>query len=263
MAQNNFNNGPGGRLKKEEAKNVSFGFMRPEQRIIGEPSTTSVYQPTPEAAESRIYLQNRPGDFKNKVVADIANTWSANVEFMNPEQYKRVANIAEELNKKYGSPSWQMEKKRGFYNPIDNSLHIWPRIDKDPYANIGPSKNRPDVYFDELAHAVQVRKNPIKSAIRALKGIALYEDNKKPNVGRYGTPGEFEYEAHSEIAPRLWDEFKTLYKRKYKENVPPQYENRYEVSQLIADTPKAEGGTLKFKGKMLPEIEVVQPVKRP
>jgi hypothetical protein len=30
MAQNNFNKGPGGRLKKEEAKNISFGFMRPE-----------------------------------------------------------------------------------------------------------------------------------------------------------------------------------------------------------------------------------------
>lgn len=251
-------------MKREEAKNVSFGFMRPEQRIIGEPSTTSVYQPTPEVAESRIYLQNRPGDFKNKVIANIANTVGADVSYMNPEQYKRVATIAEELNKKYGSPSWQKEEERAFYNSLDKSIHIWPELDKDLYANLeSKNKNRPDIYFQELAHAAQFKNNPIKSAIKALKGIALYEDSKKPNVGRYGTPGEFEYEAHSEIAPRLWDEFKTLYKRKYKENVPPQYENRYEVSQLIANTPKAEGGTLKFKGKMLPEISIVQPVKRP
>jgi hypothetical protein len=29
MADNNFKGGPGGRLKREEAKNVSFDFMRP------------------------------------------------------------------------------------------------------------------------------------------------------------------------------------------------------------------------------------------
>ena len=261
MAQNN--DGPGKRLKREEAKNVSFGFMRPKERTVAQPSTTSVYQPTPEIAESRIYLKNRD-DFKNKVVANIANAYGANVRYMNPEQYKKVAAIVEELNNKYGSPSWQKYENRAFYNGLDNSINFWPELDKDPSANFEfKNKNRPDIYFQELAHAAQVQKNPIKSAIRALKGIALYEDSKKPNVGRYGTPGEFEYEAHSEIAPRLWNEFKTLYKQKYGEDAPPQYENRYEVSQLIANTPKAEGGTLKFKGKMLPEIEVVQPVKRP
>jgi hypothetical protein len=259
MAQSN--DGPGKRLKREQAKNVNFGFMRPEERIVAKQSTTSVYQPTSEIAESRIYLQNKPNDFKNRVIADVANAYLGNVKKINPEQYKRVATIIEELNKKHGSPSWQKEEGRAFYK--DNSININPG-NPDAYGSyLQRTENIPDDYFQELAHASQFAKEPIKSYLRSIKGKLFYEDSQKPNVGRYGTPGELEYEAHSEIAPRLWEEFKTLYKQKYGEDVPPQYENKYELSELIANTPQADGGTLKYKGKMLPEITIVQPAKRP
>jgi hypothetical protein len=241
MAQNNFNNGPGGRLKREEKKNVSFGFMRPEQRIIGEPSTTSVYQPTPEIAESRIYLQSRPYDLKNQIVADVANATRLNVGNMEPEQYKRVATVIEELNKRHGNPSFQRtQDDRAYYNL--SSVFLNTRT-----PNLSRNLDSPDDYFQELAHAAQFKESPIKSALKSLKGQLLYEDNSIPNKGRYGTPGEFEYEAHSEIAPQLWNEFKNIYKKKYGENIPPLYQN----------------GKLKSYGSMMPEVEIVQPVKRP
>jgi hypothetical protein len=259
MAQNN--DSPGKRLKREEAKNISFGFMRPPQRAIAEASTTSVYQPTSEIAESRMYLQKNPNDLKNLVVADVANVIGLDVRNMNPEQYKRVATVIEELNKKHGGPSVIKNKGRAFYEPFSNSLNIYPTItDKRLPAEY---RNRPDEYFQELAHAAQYKNNPIKSTLRGTKGNLLHEDSDAINKGRYAIPGELEYEAHQEIAPRLWDEFKTLYKQKYKENIPPQYENKYEKSQLIANTPQIEGGTLKFLGRMMPEIEIVHPVKRP
>jgi hypothetical protein len=263
MADNNFKGGPGGRLKAEEAKNVNFGFMRPPQRAIAEASTTSVYQPTPEVAESRIYLQNKPDDFKNKVVADVANAWIGNVKNMSPENYKKTAIVLEELNKRHGSPSWQKKEGRASYRNLDNSININPG-NPDAFGSYGQIyQNRPDDYFEELAHASQYAKEPIKSNLRAIKGKLFYEVNRKPNVGRYGTPGELEYEAHSEIAPRLWNEFKTIYRQKYGTNIPPQYENRYEYDQMVADTPENYGGKLKFKGTMMPEVKIVAPVKRP
>jgi len=261
---NNFQNGPGGRLIKEEEKSVNFGFMRPPQRAIAEASTTSVYQPTPEVAESRIYLQNRPGDFKNRVVADIANAIDGNVKNMNPEQYKRVATTVEALNKKYGSPSWEKEQGRAYYHPFANSVHINPKKMQDPSIGVSKETGKPDIYFQELAHAAQdIENNKFINRLKGLKGLALYQDNDIPNKGRYGTPGEYEYEAHEEVAPRLWNEFKNKYELNYGEKVPPQYENDYFWKQTMANVPKYFGGKLKYKGKMLPEISIVQPVKRP
>jgi len=223
---NNFQNGSGGRLQKEEVKNINFGFMRPPQRAIAEASTTSVYQPTPEVAESRIYLQNRPYDLKNQIVADIANASRLNVGNMNPELYKRVATVVEELNKKHGSPSFERtQDDRPYY--MSGSVFLNPRL-----PNQSKNSDKPDNYFQELAHASQYAKSPIKSELRALKGQLLYEDNSKPGMGRYGTPGEFEYEAHEEIAPQLWGEFKNIYKQKYGEDVPSNYQNRKPLSKL-------------------------------
>ena len=233
MAQNN--DSPGKRLKREEAKNVNFGYMRPPQKAIGEPSTTSVYQPTPEISESRIYLQNNPYDLKNRIVADIANAPRLEVGNICLEEYKRVATIVEELNKKHGSPSFQRtQDDRPYY--MSGSVFLNPRL-----PNQSHQSESPDDYFQELAHASQYAKSPIISELRALKGQLLYEDNSKPGKGRYGIPGELEYEAHKEIAPQLWGEFKTLYKKKYGEDVPTNYQNR----------------------KPLPEVNIVAPVKRP
>ena len=228
---NNFQNGPGGRLQKEETKNVNFGFMRPPQRAIAEASTTSVYRPTKEVAESRIYLQNRPYDLKNQIVADVANASRLNVGNMNPEQYKRVATAIEELNKRQGSPSFQRtQDDRPYY--MSGSVFLNPRL-----PNQSHQSESPDIYFQELAHASQYAKSPIKSELRALKGRLLYEDNSKPGKGRYGTPGELEYEAHEEIAPQLWGEFKNIYKQKYGEDVPSNYQNRKPLSKLNIVSP--------------------------
>ena len=262
MAKNKYTKGPGSRLKREK-KNINFGFMRPPQRAIAKASTTSIYRPTKEVAESRIYLQNRPGDLKNRVVADIANAIDGNVKNMNPEQYKRVATTLEELNEKYGSPSWEKEKGREYYHPFFNSMHIRPKKTQDPSSGVTKETSKPDIYFQELAHAAQdTENNKFTNSLRNLKGLALYEDNNTPNKGRYGTPGEYEYEAHEEIAPRLWNEFKNKYELRYGEKVPPQYENDYLWNQTMAGVPKNLGGKLKFKGKMFPEIKIVQPVKR-
>jgi hypothetical protein len=259
---NNFQNGPGGRLKKEEAKNVNFGFLRPPQRAIAEASTTSIYRPTPKVAEARIYLQNKPGDFKNRVIADIANATDGDVRNMNPENYKRAATITEILNKKYGSPSWQKHKERPVYRYATNSIHLSPDKIQDPSVGVA-YKNRPDDYFQELAHSAQFVNNPINSALRGLRGEVFYKDNNEPNVGRYGTPGELEYEAHEKIAPRLWDEYKTLYKKKYGVNIPPKYENTYSYHEAMSNSPKNQGGRLEYNGNMLPEVKIVAPVKRP
>ena len=225
MADKNFKGGPGGRLQKEE-KSVNFGFMRPPQRAIAEASTTSIYRPTKEVAESRIYLQNRPYDLKNRIVADVANASRLNVGNISPEQYKRVATTIEELNKRHGSPSVQRtQDDRPYY--MLGSVFLNPRL-----PNQSHQSESPDNYFQELAHASQYAKSPIKSELRALKGRLLYEDNSKIGMGRYGTPGELEYEAHEEIAPQLWGEFKNIYKQKYGENVPSNYQNRNPLSEL-------------------------------
>jgi hypothetical protein len=257
MAQNN--DGPGKRLKREQAKNVNFGFMRPPQKAIGEPSTTFVYQPTPEVAESRIYLQNRPYDLKNQIVADVANAQNLDVQNMSPQQYQRVAKILEELNKKHGNPlviKYEGKGARPYYDSFFNEMNISPGIRQ--------YKNKPDIYFQELAHSSQSEKEPIKSYIKSTKGRLLYEDSSIPNKGRYGTPGEFEYEAHKKIAPQLWNEFKSLYKNRYGEDVPPQYENSYKDEQeKLNDSFNFFSTNKAYKGTMLPEVTIVSPVKRP
>lgn len=240
---------------------VGMSFLKPKDIATASPATTSVDRPIPRIAESRMYLQKKPNDLKNLVVADVANAIGLDVRNMNPEQYKRVATVIEQLNKKHGGPSVEKNKGRAFYEPFSNSLNIYPEI-LDPHLP-AEYRSRPDDYFQELAHASQFKKNPIKSSLSGTKGLLLYEDSDVPNKGRYGTPGEFEYEAHTEIAPRLWNEFKTLYKQKYGEDIPPQYENKYGEEQEKLNKEKFLGGKLEYKGKMLPEIEIVQPVKRP
>lgn len=242
---------------------LDMSFLKPKDTPTASAATTSIDRPIPRIVESRMYLQKNPNDLKNLVVADVANAIGLDVRNMNPEQYKRVATVIEEFNKKHGGPSVAKNKGRAFYEPFFNSINIYPKI-KDPrLVQDSLYKNRPDVYFQELAHSSQFKNEPIKSALSATKGALLYEDSNVPEKGRYAIPGEFEYEAHKEIAPRLWDEFKTLYKKKYKENVPPQYENKYREEQEKLDTEKFLGGKLQYKGKMLPQIEVIQPVKRP
>jgi hypothetical protein len=245
---------------------VDMSFLRPNNDIAAaSPSTTSVNTPVPRIAESGMYLQKNAKDLKNLVVADVANAIGLDVANMNPEQYKRVATVIEELNKKHGNPSLFRNKGRAFYEVFSNSLNILPEKKSSPHLVVDSSTiNRPDEYFQELAHSSQYAKEPIKSYIKSTKGKLLYEDSDRPKKGRYAIPGELEYEAHKEIAPHLWNEFKSLYKNKYGEDVPPQYENSYKDEQEKLNDRFSFFSTNKaYKGTMLPEVSIVAPVKRP
>lgn len=71
MAQNNFNNGPGGRLKKEEAKNVSFGFMRPEVSPLNQQQFMQVARgetmPQQTGINAPIVFGQKPGSIGEKI----------------------------------------------------------------------------------------------------------------------------------------------------------------------------------------------------
>ena len=182
---------------------------------------------------------------------------------MDPEEYKRLANVFSDFNKKYGNPSIlkphqvgidkdSPDYDRGFYNPGGNYMVMNNKLGKyregDEYKEGDwnfdiDSKNqydylkyvtRPDLYFQELAHAKQEKDDPIKSSMKFIEGKLFYEDNDNPKYGRYGVPGQLEHDAHEIIAPKLWQEFKTLYEKKYGK-FPDQFKNKIQMNQKIKE----------------------------
>ncbi len=224
-----------------------------------QPSTTAVATPTQDQAEAGMFLQSRPFSNENMAIADIAGAPELNVKNMSPEEYKKLATVFSEINKKYGNPGIirpdqtgiSLPKKgRPFYVPFINKMVLPNQMDAyrtaDSLVNNAISSEEPNseltryvrnhlkptTYFQELAHSKQFYESPIASFLKGIKGLALMEDNHDPKVGRYAVPGELEYEAHSVIAPKIWNEFKALYEKKYGK-FPERYDPEKSNPELL------------------------------
>lgn len=71
MADNKFNSGPGGRLKREEAKNISFGFMRPSVSPLNQQQFMQVARgeisPEQTGINAPIVFGQKPGSIGEKI----------------------------------------------------------------------------------------------------------------------------------------------------------------------------------------------------
>lgn len=91
-----------------------------------------------------------------------------------------------------GNPSIQLDNKRPNYTPNNNTIHL------DTTGNNGPLFDYQAL--DEIAHARQYKDNPIGSRLKGVKDEILYGDPKE-----YAVPGTLENQAHSVIAPQLYN----------------------------------------------------------
>ena len=68
MADNNFKGGPGGRLQKEEAKNVNFGFMRPTISPLNQKQFMQVArgEMSPQQESMNAPVWSRAGKYRRK-----------------------------------------------------------------------------------------------------------------------------------------------------------------------------------------------------
>ena len=116
-----------------------------------------------------------------------------------------------EMQGHYGSPQvgeGSVHERDGSYNILDSQINISGDTFSNPERMI-------DIYFAELAHHLQWSQKPVSSNKRYGKevdesqqvALARGVDYLEAQRDQYDVPGSIEYEAHTEIQPKLEDEF--------------------------------------------------------
>ena len=233
--------------------------------------TTAVSRPVPVP----IYNKMDDSQAYNNVIANIANKFDFKTSDMDPAEYNRLVGVFETMQDKYGRPkiydtskrSPEDPEERPYYDANENYLTLFSpkkqvanNAEMQEYAknwykfsNINPNLLKqyyqyyvsPDIYFQELAHSKQYTDDYYGSSSRRKFDNDNYEDNSDPLKGKYGVRGAFEHEAHSMIAPDLWNEFKDLYTKRYKKEFPQEYENRKISPEVDKITEKYQTNLLK------------------
>ncbi len=132
----------------------------------------------------------------------------------------------EQMHSKYGAPKINTigEKDRPYYNPVNDSMNISIPNYYDDFAD--PVEYE---FLDELAHKVQANKKGNIGFVKDFFGKDLINTLKNINSSNiftkkgwlnayeknYDTLGTVENEAHSVIAPKLYEEYKDILSKQY------------------------------------------------
>ena len=151
-----------------------------------------------------------------------ANKSQEEIEF---ENLLKDAGIA--LNSEEGSIlKSYMEKANMPY--IKSSEDAWPSFGKGKREQGEPDtlNVRPgniNDFIEELSHAIQyiprTKDGEYRENMSAIRdSLRFFARHQSENIGdyRYIQPGTVEYQAHSEIAPSIWDEFNDIFIEKFK-----------------------------------------------